>query len=115
MPFEISLPEIPGDPAGMRALAGALQGDAGAIEGVASGIGTAVGSMTFEGPAADRFRDSAQASGKTLGDCANRLRDTARLLETKAAEVEQKQRERQAKIDQMRRDFVEQGVLARVS
>jgi uncharacterized protein YukE len=114
MPVEISLPEIPGDPAGMRALAGALQSDARAIEGVASGTGSAVGSMTFEGPAADRFRDAAQTTAKGLGDCAGRLQDTAKLLEAKATEVEQKQRDRLAKLQQLREDLAAQGVPAMV-
>ena len=115
MPVEITLPEVPGDPAGMRALAGALKGDARQIEGVASGIGGTVGSMTFQGPAADRLQDTTQSSGRTLGDCAEQLNDLARLLEVKADEVEQKQRDRLERIEQLREELSAQGVPARVS
>jgi uncharacterized protein YukE len=114
MALEITLPEVPGDPAGMRVLAGALQGDARELEGIASGITSAVGSLTFDGPAADRFQDTAQASGRTLGDCAARLSDLARLLEAKAAEVEQRQRDRLARIEQLRAELAARGVPARV-
>jgi uncharacterized protein YukE len=115
MPFEVSLPEIPGDPAGMRVLASALQSDARAIEGVASGIGSAVGSMTFEGPAANAFQQRTQSEGKQLGDLAGRLNETARLLQTSAAEVERLQAERLAKLEQMRRELASEGIPARVT
>ena len=115
MPIEISLPEIPGDPAGMRALAGALRGDAQAVEGVGSGIVSTVGSMSFEGPAADRLLERAQSSRRSLGDCAVRLQDLASMLDTKAAEVEQAQRDRLARLEQMRAELLEQGIPARVA
>lgn len=115
MPIEITLPEIPGDPAGMRVLAGQLKGDAGRIEGVAAGIGSAVGSMTFQGPAADRFQSRTQSSGNSLGDCADRLNDLARLLEVKADEVEQLQRDRLERIRQLREEYASQGIPARVN
>jgi uncharacterized protein YukE len=110
MPIEISLPEIPGDPQGMRNLAADLQRDARAIEDVAARIGSAVGSMTFEGPAATVFKDKTQAAGKRLGDFAHQLDELARRLNVSAAEVEQKQRDRLARLQQMREEFAEQGV-----
>ena len=115
MPFEITIPEVPGDPAGMRVLAGALKGDARTIEGIASGVGSAVGSLTFEGPAADRLQSTTQSSGDSLGDCADRLNDLARLLEVKADEVEQRQRDRLERIRQLREEYAAQGVPARVN
>ena len=115
MPIEISLPEVPGDPAGMRALAGTLRSDAQAIDGVGSGIVSAVGSMSFEGPAADRLLEGAQGARRNLADGAARLQDLAGLLEGKAAEVEQAQRDRLARLEQMRAELSEQGIPARVA
>jgi hypothetical protein len=115
MPVEISVPEVPGDPAGMRALAGALKGDARDLEGVASGLGTAVGTMTFDAPAADRFRTEAQDAGKSLGDCAGRLNDLAGYLETKATEVEEAQQARLRQINNIRREMAQEGVPVRIT
>ena len=114
MPVEISLPEVPGDPAGMRALAGALKGEAGALEGVASGLGTAVGAMTFEGPAADRFRTEQTDSKKTISDCAERITSLASLLETKADEVEAAQKARLQQLHNMQRELAQDGIPARI-
>jgi hypothetical protein len=114
MPVEISLPEVPGDPAGMRALAGALKGDASALEGVASGLGTAVGAMTFEGPAADRFRTEQQDSRTTISDSVERLNSLAGLLETKADEVEAAQKARLQQLHNMQRELAQDGIPARI-
>jgi uncharacterized protein YukE len=115
MPVEITLPEVPGDPAGMRQLAGDLRVSATRIEGIGTGIGSAVGSWSFQGPAADRLTDAAQSSQRTLTDCATRLGDLARLLDQKATEVEEKQRARLDRLAQMRADLAEQGIPARVA
>jgi uncharacterized protein YukE len=114
MPVPISLPEIPGDPAGMRALAGALKGDARDLEGVASGLGTAVSSMTFEGPAAQRFRDGAQDSKSSLTQASSGLNDLATLLETKADEVEAAQKARLQTLHNMQREMAQDGVPAMI-
>jgi len=114
MPVEISLPPIPGDPAGMRALAGALRGDVRDLEGVASGLGTAVGTMTFEGPAADRFRDETQSSTRTATGVASQLTDLANAIERKANEVEQAQHERLRKMQEIREDMAESHVPVRI-
>jgi len=114
MPAVIEIPEVPGDPAGMRALASALKGDARDIESVASGLGNAVESMTFKGPAGDRFRTEAQSSSSSLGDCATRLTDLAGFLETKATEVEAAQKARLDRINALRREMAHEGVPVRI-
>jgi len=112
MPVAISLPEVPGDPAGMRALAGALKGDARDLEGVASGLGSAVDSMTFEGPAAQRFRDGAQDSRSSLARASSGLTDLATLLETKADEVEAAQKARLQALHNMQQEMAHDGIPA---
>jgi uncharacterized protein YukE len=112
MAVPISLPEVPGDPAGMRALAGALKGDARDLEGVASGLSTAVGSMTFDGPAADRFREGAQDTKTSLAQASSSLGDLATLLETKADEVEAAQKARLQALHNMQREMAQDGIHA---
>ena len=51
MPGPVWLPPVPGDPAGMRALASSLRRTAEQISGVDADVGSTVSSMTFEGPA----------------------------------------------------------------
>jgi len=115
MPVEISVPEVPGDPAGMRALAGALKGDARDLEGVASGLSSAVGSMTFDAPAAERFRTEAQGATKSLGDSANRLTELAQYLETKAHEVEEAQKARLREINNIRHEMAQDHIPVRIT
>ena len=75
------LPEIPGDPAGMTALASTLRGHAGAVGGLASGVESHVNGMSFEGPAADDLRSRVGAVGdqyRAAADRAPRARAAAR-------------------------------------
>jgi hypothetical protein len=115
MPVEITVPEVQGDPAGMRMLATSLRSDARSVEGIVSGTASAARSMTFEGPAADRLQTKTQSSSTSLGDCVEQLNDLARLLETWAEEVERRQEARLERIRQLREEFAEQGVPARIS
>jgi hypothetical protein len=96
----IPLPDpVPGDPAGMRALAGALRGDAATMAIVASQVDSRMKETQFVGPAADRLRG-------TIGDYETRcvrlgqqLVDVAALLERAATDVEAAQRARQREIE----------------
>ena len=104
MPVGLSppyLPEIPGDPAGMRRLAATARGHAGALGGLAAGIESDVSAMTFEGPAAEEFRPRMRAVAKAYHDAQNDLHEAARQLESAAADVEQQQRERERRLAQM--------------
>jgi ABC-type transporter Mla subunit MlaD len=107
------LPEIPGDPAGMRALASAVRGDARSVSTLTEGIGTAIGNATFEGPAATAIRDRLASYGRSLGDVSQGLEALAGRLDTAAAEVEQQQAERERRLAQLMREWLEaQGVRA---
>ena len=91
MPVEISLPEVPGDPAGMRALAAGLRSDAQAVGEIGSALRTRFDSIDFYGPAADRIEGDTGKIGKVCTEVANGLLDTASLLETWAGRVEARQ------------------------
>lgn len=104
MPPDVWLPEVPGDPAGMRALAASLRGDADRIGGFASTTGTAVDAMTFEGPAATRIRGRVRGARRSLASAADALTAIAGTLERSASEVEQAQADRLRKMADMRRD-----------
>jgi hypothetical protein len=101
------LPEIPGDPAGMRALAAAIRGDARSVSTLTDGVGSAIGSATFEGPAASAIRERLASYGRALGDVANGLEALAGRLDTAAAEVERQQAERERRLEQMWREWIE--------
>jgi hypothetical protein len=103
MPSGYWLPEVPGDPAGMRRLAGQLRGDASSITAVAGRISSAVGSMTFEGPAADRLRGDSRIATTGIADNSERLTSVARMLDESAEEVERLQRERLERMAEMNR------------
>jgi uncharacterized protein YukE len=95
------LPEVPGDPAGMRALASTLRGHAGMVGGLASGIDSDVTGMTFEGPAAEAFRSRMSVVTDLYRGAQTELHDLARQLEVSAAEVEAEQAARAARLEQM--------------
>jgi uncharacterized protein YukE len=96
------LPEVVGDPAGMRTLAASLRSDASALASLASDLAGEIASMTFEGPAATEFRERTRARQTRLTDYAGRLLDVASLLETSATEVEAAQRERERRLAELR-------------
>jgi uncharacterized protein YukE len=95
------LPEVPGDPAGMRALAASLRGYAARAAGIADSVEAALAATTFEGPAAGPLREEQRSSTQTFRRAAEELQELARLLETSAAEVEAAQRERERRLAEM--------------
>src|SRR5687768_1333266 len=105
MPVGISLPEVIGDPAGMRALASALRSDAAAIAVLSSGLERQVASAAFYGPAADRMGQRLDGMQRRCVRYAERLLELARLLEVSAAQVEADLRERARKLAELRREL----------
>jgi uncharacterized protein YukE len=87
-------PEVTGDPAGMRRLAGELSSTATRLEESASDVHGVATNMIFRGPAGDRFRDAMHGSRGELTDQAGQLRDLAGRLNRSADEVEAAQRAR---------------------
>ena len=84
---------VPGDPAGMRALAGLLRGQAAVVAGAARGVEQAVKGIVFEGPAADRFRRELALWQFGPAAVTGELERLAALLERGAASVEAAQEE----------------------
>jgi uncharacterized protein YukE len=99
------LPEVPGDPAGMRVLAGTMRGHAGAVGGLASGVESDVSGMTFEGPAAEDFRSRMNVVTQMYRDAQTELHDLARQLEASAAEVEAQQAARALRLAQLGAEY----------
>jgi uncharacterized protein YukE len=99
------LPEVPGDPAGMRALASTLRGHAGALGGLASGVDGDVSGMTFEGPAAEMFGSRMTVVVDAYRDAQAQLHDLAGKLETSATDVEAQQHARAVRLEQMWDDY----------
>ena len=95
------LPEIPGNPAGMRALAGTLRGLASDVASQATDATGEVKSMTFEGPAGDAFRERMQSLTERARAVADQLQQLAALLERSATDVEAAQQARAEKLAQM--------------
>jgi hypothetical protein len=82
----------------MRALAGALRGDAATVAIVASQVNSRMTETQFVGPAADRMRDTIGSYETRCVRLAQQLVDAAALLERSATEVEAAQRARQREI-----------------
>jgi hypothetical protein len=108
MPVDVTLPEVPGDPAGMRALASALRTDATGIAVLSYTLGTRVDAAEFYGPAADRIEGRIRAAEKRWVALAERLLALSRLLEVSATQVEIEQRERERKLAELRRELAPQ-------
>jgi hypothetical protein len=85
-------PPVPGDPAGMRALAATLRAVADSVESDDASVASAVGGMTFRGPAASRLRST--VAGVLGGSAPADLNGVADQLVRAAAQVEQAQAER---------------------
>ena len=105
MPGPVWLPEVVGDPAGMRALASSLRQAADRVSGIESDVAGAVSSMTFEGPAGDTFRTRTAGTGRVATSVAERLQGLAATVERSAAQVEQEQAERLRRLEQMQREL----------
>jgi hypothetical protein len=110
VPVDISLPPVVGDPAGMRALAAGLRGDAASLAVVAADVASTMEATEFYGPAADRLDARVEGSSRRAGALAERLLSTAALLDRAAAEVEELQRARERKLEQLRRELAPGGV-----
>ena len=67
MPIDIDLPEVPGDPAGMRALAAALRADAASSALIAADVAGRFDGLEFYGPAADRIGADVKSSSRACG------------------------------------------------
>jgi hypothetical protein len=103
MPIDIDLPAVPGDPAGMRALAAALRNDAASAALLSAAVARRFGGLEFYGPAAERIGADVTSSSRASGDVADQLLITAALLERSASEVEAAQRLRERKLEELRR------------
>lgn len=104
MPGPVWLPEVVGDPAGIRALASTLRGHAATIGWIESNCTGTVTSMTFEGPAATRFRARTEDCTRDLTSASDELLQLAGTLDRAAADVEAAQAERARKLEQMIRE-----------
>jgi hypothetical protein len=84
---------VVGDPAAMRAAAARLQLRAEQLGAAGARLEAQVGSMVYEGPAADRLRASTVDRRQRLQVAAGRLQDLAATLMRSAADVEAAQLE----------------------
>jgi hypothetical protein len=112
VPIDISLPPVVGEPAGMRALAASLRSDAASTAVVAADAASTVDGMEFYGPAARRIDAAVTSRARSAGRLAERLMALAGLLERSASEVEAAQRERERKLEQLRRELAERAAQA---
>lgn len=95
---DFGIPEVVGDPAGMRALASRLRADADRIATIAGTVKNLVGGAKMEGPAAKRMRKGAVTWHGDIRDVVDKLRDTAAFLDHEAREVEIRQEARRRTI-----------------
>lgn len=112
MPGDFGIAPVPGDPAGMRALAAVLASDADRIDTQAVGMSQAVKRMEFQGPAATRLRRRAVGWLTRTQVTATDLRDFSRLLAQEADHTEAAQRQRQATIARLRAEEEARAVRA---
>jgi hypothetical protein len=89
-----ALPEVIGDPAGMRALASRLRADADRVRSLTQSADGLVHSAKMKGPAANGIRARARGAHGGVGKVAGRLHDLADFLEHQAADVERRQHAR---------------------
>jgi hypothetical protein len=95
----VIIPPMPrGDPQGMRELAGACKGVAGQLGSIGDEVTGLPKGMTFEGSAADRFKDRMASIGSGAANSAHELQGYIGRLESAAAEVERQIAEREAAI-----------------
>jgi hypothetical protein len=103
----IELAHVPGDPAGMRALAAALRSDASGLAETAAAVLGRIDGLEFYGPAADRIDARMGATCRRCGAVAEELLVLAAVLERAAAQVEAEQRARQRQLEELRRSAAE--------
>lgn len=82
---------VVGDPAGMRTASAQLRLRAGRFSVLAAEVESSVASMSFAGPAADRWRPAVGDQSNRLRAAAERLEQDADLLVREAALVEDEQ------------------------
>ncbi len=68
--------------------------------------------LAFYGPAADRIDATLTSRTRSAGRLADRLLSVASLLDRSASEVEQAQRERERKLEELRRELAAQRAAA---
>ena len=83
---------VTGDPASMRAAAAQLRLRSETVNAIAARVDTHVSTMTYVGPAADRFRGSIATNSANLRAVSARMINTADTLIRQAAIVEEEQR-----------------------
>src|SRR5262245_50491486 len=103
--MDFGIPPVVGDPAGMRALAAQLRSKAEQVTHGAADVRGAVGSMSFQGPAATRLRSQTGAWAGRAHATAGDLGEIAALLDRAAARVEHQQDERARTIARLERDM----------
>jgi uncharacterized protein YukE len=108
MPYELTREDARIDPEKMREFARSLSADARDLTDVAAGMRTAVASMTFGGPAADRFQHGARSRIKDLRDLAERLADVARVVYDAAEAIDDQHRHDRREEEEMHAQFVSQ-------
>jgi uncharacterized protein YukE len=102
---------IPGDPAGMRALAQLVRAQAYAVDGVGRRVHGKLSPMVYSGPAASRCRANVNQWEQGRASVERALDELAFALEAEAARVEEEQR--QARLEQERREQAERERAAR--
>jgi hypothetical protein len=105
MPVDVSLPPVPGDPAGMRALAAALRSDASALASVAAETAATLDGLEFFGPAATQIDGRVAGDTRTAEQVAIELVDAAGVLERSASDVEAAQAARVRELERLRREL----------
>lgn len=86
----LPVPSPAGDAAGMRNAASQLRGRADRLAAVIRRLESETGSMTYAGPAADRFRSNMSFIDGQLAQVLQRMTEAAEILVRGAAEVEAK-------------------------
>lgn len=77
-----------GDPAAMRSVAAAARREIDLIRTLGSSVNGTLSSMSYAGPAADRFFECVRHCAGTMPQIADRLADVAARLERAAWEAE---------------------------
>jgi hypothetical protein len=95
------LPEVVGDPAGMRALAGVLRAEASTLALRRSYLEETAKGVVFEAPAGNEFRARLSTWNDQTDGVVQELLGTASLLERSASEVEALLAERARRLEQL--------------
>ena len=99
----IDVPPVVGDPAAIKGFADDLRAVAGRLEGIGAELMALPKSMTFEGPAAERFAGGMKSLGGRVRFAAEELRAVAARVDATAAEVAERIRQRERLLEEMAR------------